>query len=222
MFNFFEKKDSQLAQDVMDEMRWDPSVSATQIAVSAKGGVVSLRGSVPHYYEKSTAVEAAQRVSGVRAVADELEVNLMGSYARSDEDIAQAALNALEWLYTVPKGLKVEVEKGWVTLKGETTWDFQRSAAKNAVSQLMGVVGVSNKITIKKASSIRSSDVKNSIEKALKRSAEDESRKISVSINGDRVTLTGNVHSLYETTEAGIAAWNAPGVMRVENNLKVG
>jgi osmotically-inducible protein OsmY len=154
-------------------------------------------------------------------VADELEVKLLGFDEKSDEDIAQAAVNALEWLYSAPKGVKVEVQKGWVTLRGETEWDFQRTAAKSAVSQLMGVVGVSNNITIKRVANIHASDVKTNIEKALKRSAEDESKKISVSISGDRVTLTGNVHSLSETSEAGLAAWKSPGVMSVENNLKV-
>jgi osmotically-inducible protein OsmY len=218
-FNFFDKSDLQIQQDVANELLWDPSVTSKQVDVSVKEGIVTLRGSVPHYFEKSVAEDAAQRVGGVRAVVDEIEVNLMGSYERSDEQIAEAALNALDWSYAVPKGIKVVVSKGWITLSGETEWDYQRNAAKDAVSQLMGVCGVSNDIGIK--SRIQSSDIKTRIEDALKRSAENEGRKIHVKIKGDTVTLTGDVHSLSESLDAKLAAWNAPGVMSVENHLKI-
>ena len=219
MFNFFEKRDTQLQQDVINELNWDPSVSSGQISVLAKDGVVTLRGSVPHYYEKSTAESGAQRVSGVRAVVDELTVNIMGSYERSDEDIAHAALNALEWNYSAPKDVKLSVEKGWVTLRGETEWEYERNAANNSVRQLMGVCGVTNNISIK--SKIQPDDVKQRIEKALKRAAEKESKNIVVTVMGNQVTLAGNVHSFTEVGVAGLAAWNAPGVMVVHNDLKI-
>jgi osmotically-inducible protein OsmY len=219
MFNFFGKTDSQIQTDVTNELKWDPSVTDTQINVTAKDGVVTLRGSVPHFFDKSTAEEAAQRVGGVRAIADEIEVDIMGSYERSDGDIAEAALSALKWNYAAPKDLKVVVEKGWITLKGEADWDFERTAAKNSVRTLMGVRGVSNNITLK--TMVLQSDVKTHIEEALKRSAEAEGRKIHVSVERDQVTLTGNVHSFAEIADAGLAAWNAPGVKRVENNLKI-
>ena len=219
MFNFFEKSDSQIQRDVMNELKWDPSVVDTQINVTSKDGVVTLRGSVPHYFDKSTAEEATQRVGGVRAIADEIEVDMLGAFERSDGDIAEAALNALKWDYSVPKDLKVIVEKGWITLKGETDWDFERNAAKNAVKNLMGVRGVKNNISLK--SKVLPSDVKTHIEAALKRSAEAEGRKIAVSVSRDQVTLTGNVHSFTEIADAGLAAWNAPGVKMVENNLKI-
>lgn len=219
MSTFSQKTDTQIQQDVLNEIKWDPSITASEVSVTANDGVVTLRGSVPHYFEKSSAENAAQRVSGVRAVADEIEVNMMGSYERSDEQIAEAALSALEWSYLAPKDIKVTVEKGWITLKGETEWDYQRTAAKDAVSQLMGVCGVSNYISIK--SKILPSDIKRRIEEALKRSAETEGQKITVFVEGDKVTLTGNVHSFAELEDARHAAWMAPGIMSVENNLKI-
>jgi len=219
MFNVFNKSDQNLERDVTTELSWDASVTHEQISATAKDGVVTLRGTVPHYFEKCNAGNAAQRVGGVRAVANEIEVHLLGEYERSDQDIARAALHALEWNYPAPKGLKVAVEEGWITLKGEVEWDYQRNAARDAVSPLMGVRGVKNEIIIH--SKVQPSDVKTRIEDALKRSAESEGRKISVAVEGDRVTLTGIVHSHSEIEDARIAAWNAPGVMRVQNNLKI-
>lgn len=219
MPHFFEKTDTQIQQDVINELKWDPRLSAERISVTANNGVVTLRGSVPHYFEKSTAEAAAQRVGGVRAVADEIDVNLMGSYERSDEDIARAAINVFEWNYLVPDDVKVAVEDGWITLTGEVDWDYQRSAAENSVSQLMGVCGVVNKISLK--SNVQSSDVKTRIEEALKRTAESEGQKISVTVEGNAVTLTGDVQSLAEIEDARMAAWNAPGVMKVENKLRL-
>lgn len=217
MFNFFSKTDSQIQQDVINEISWDPSVSSSEISVTAKDGIITLRGSVPHYYEKTLAEDAAQRVGGVKAVADELEVNLMSLNNQSDEKIAESALVALESSYSAPKDIKVTVEKGWITLKGESDWDYQRIAAKNAVSQLKGVCGVTNDISIK--SKIKASDVKIKIEEALKRSAEAEGRKISVTVDGDKAILNGTVHSFAECEVARQASWMAPGIMFVENNL---
>jgi osmotically-inducible protein OsmY len=214
-----QKSDNDLQKDVTSELLWDPRITSSHVSVSAKDGIVTLRGDVPHYFEKTAAEEAAQRVGGVKAVADEIEVKLMGTYERSDEDIAQAALNALEWSFSVPKGMKVVVQRGWITLSGEVDWDYERNAAKDAVSSLMGVSGVSNSITIK--SSAQRSDIKTGIEEALKRSAESEGRKINVAVSGDQVTLSGNVHSFSEVTDAGLAAWNAKGVMSVVNNIRV-
>jgi osmotically-inducible protein OsmY len=217
MFNFFKKDDSQIQQDIMTELRWDPSIDSDQITVAVKDGIATLSGSLPHYFEKSSAEKAAQRVGGVRAVADEMTINLLGSYERSDADIAEAALSALKWNYQVPDGVKVSVDRAWITLSGETQWDYERNAAEDAVTLLMGVRGVTNNISIK--SSVQSSDIKTRIEDALKRSAESEGRKINVAVDGSEVTLTGNVHSFSEMEVAKLAAWGAKGVMTVENNL---
>jgi osmotically-inducible protein OsmY len=219
MFNFFAKSDSQIQQDVMNEIKWDPSLQSSQVMASTHDGIVSLSGSVTHFYERSQAERAAQRVGGVRAVVDQIEVNMMGSYVYTDQQIAESALTALKASYSVPKDVKVAVEKGWITLSGESEWDYQRKAAKDAVGQLMGVCGVKNNILIK--SKTLPSDIQTRIEQALKRSAESEGRKISVSISGDIATLTGNVHSISEMQDAGHAAWMAPGIMSVENHLKI-
>jgi osmotically-inducible protein OsmY len=217
MFNFFGKTDAQVEQDVIDEINWDPSVSSTAIEVSAKNGIVTLRGYVPQYFEKWRSEAAALRVSGVLAVADELEVNIIDEGERTDEQIAGAALNAIRWSSSTPKDIKVVVEKGWVTLSGETEWEYQRTSAKNSVSHLLGVCGITNNITLKQKA--QPSDVQTRIEKALVRSAEREGRKITVSVKGDRVVLDGSVHSMHEKDDARLAAWMAPGVRFVDNNL---
>lgn len=219
MFNYVRKSDVDLQRDVTSELAWDPSLTATKISVTANDGVVTLRGIVPHYSEKIVAEKAAQRVSGVKVVADELEVCLLGDFERDDEDIAAAAISALRWNYSVPGTVKVSVDKGWITLRGEVEWDYQRTAAKDALYMLMGVKGVTNDIMIK--SKAQAADVKMRIEEALKRSAENEGRNIKVSVSGSTVTLTGDVHSLTEIEDARIAAYNAPGVMKVENKLRL-
>ena len=219
MFRFFEKKDTQIQEDVMNELNWDPSISAESIKATVKDGVVTLKGSVPHYFEKTCAELAAQRVSGVRAIADELEVKLLTDYQKSDEQIAKAAVDALEWNYSVPGNVQVTVEKGWVTLNGDVEWDFQRNAARSAVAPLLGVCGVTNNLFIK--SKVQPSDVKKRIQDALKRSAENDARDINITVEGNQVTLSGHVHSLAEIEDARFAAWSAPGVMTVRNNLKL-
>ncbi len=220
MFHFFKKSDVQIQTDVKEELSFTPGLRQSHILVAASDGIVTLRGNVPHFFEKAYAAKTALRVRGVRAVANEIEVNLLGAYHRGDEDIARAALMALEWNYQVPPGVKVTVEKGWVTLAGEVEWNYERNAAKEAVTPLMGVCGITCDIVLK--SKVQTSDVKNRIEEALRRSAESEGRKIHVNVDGNRVVLSGHVSSLSEIEDAKYAAWNAPGVTMVENNLRVG
>jgi osmotically-inducible protein OsmY len=219
MFNFFEKSDEQIQIDVMNELKFDPSVTATHISVSCKDGVVSLRGTVPHYFERESAEQASQRVGGVRAVADELIVKVMGPYEKGDDEIAAAASNALEWNVSVPKSVKVSVDNGWVTLRGEVQWDYQRQAAKRAVSSLLGVCGVKNEIKVESQAS--TTEVLKNIQAAFKRAAEKEGKNISVRVSGNKVTLTGKVHSFSDLAEAGVAAWNTPGVGEVVNHLSI-
>ena len=157
--------DSELQRAVLDELKWEPSVNAAHIGVTVKDGVVTLTGHVSSYAEKYAAEKAAKRVYGVRAVANELDVKLPGSSRRTDEDIAAAAVSALESNLSVPhERIKVTVNKGWVTLEGEVEWQYQKEAAENAVRYLPGVTGVTNLITVKPLASPM--EVKSKIEEA--------------------------------------------------------
>jgi osmotically-inducible protein OsmY len=212
------KTDSQIQQDVSAELKWEPSVHAARIGVEVKNGIVTLAGQVDSYAEKWNAERAAQRVSGVRAIAVELKVHLADLSKRTDGDIAASVENVLEWTSTLPAGaIKVMVENGWVTLSGEVNWQYQRLAAVDSVRYLLGVVGVSDQITIKPSVSV--SAVKADIESALKRTAIADAKKISVQVNGADVTLTGTVHNWAEREAATNSAWNTPGVRNVVDKL---
>lgn len=214
------KTDTQLQSDVMAELKWDPSFNAAEIGVEVKNGVVTLSGHVDKYAEKWAAERAAQKVTGVKALAIELDVALPGASNRSDGDIARTAENVLEWTTNWPKDLvKVMVEKGWVTLSGELDYEYQRQLASSSVRHLMGVTGVSNQVTIK--SKLTSSTVKSDIEAALKRRALTDAQEIMVTVNGSKVTLTGVVHSWSERDMVSDSVWNTPGVTDVNDNISV-
>jgi osmotically-inducible protein OsmY len=212
------KNDSQLQQDVIAELKWEPSVNAAQIGVEVKDGIVTLSGHIQSYAEKWGAETAAQRVAGVKALAVELKVSLPGASKRSDSDIAKAANDALQWLTYLSKNpISVMVENGWVTLSGSVDWDYQRDAAAGAVRYLVGVTGVSDDIEITAKASLTT--VKADIEAALKRSAVADSRKISVKVDGTDVTLSGTVSSWSEREVATHSAWAAPGVRNVVDKM---
>jgi osmotically-inducible protein OsmY len=214
------KSDAKIQQDVMQELKWDPSVQHEHIGVAVSDGVVTLSGSVPTYIEKSAAEKATQRVTGVKAVAEKIEVKPLGSYMRDDTDIAKAVLAQFKWNVQVPESLvKVSVENGWVTLSGQVEWQYQRRAAEKAVRGLSGVTGLSNQISMKPV--LQPKNIKQEIEDALKREAKREADGISVVVDGSTVTLSGDVHSLTELREAKWAAWCAPGVATVHSNLHV-
>ena len=213
------KTDEQLKNDVLEELRWEPTVTSSDITVAAKGGVVTLSGSVPNYAEKWAAEKATQRVEEVKAIAEELEVNPSGLHKRTDAEIAQAAVNSIKCHVWVPTHVMTTVENGWVTLTGCVTWEYQRSAAEDCVTYLPGIRGVSNNITLK--ASVKPTAVKDAIEKALKRDAEIDAENIKVTTKDGNVTLTGSTHSWNERNEAGVAAWRAPGVTGVQNDLVV-
>lgn len=215
------KSDSQIQKDVMQELQWDSRVSHEHIGVAVTDGVVSLSGTIPSYIEKSAAERAAQRVSGVKAVVEKIEVKLPGLHERDDEDIAAAILHQFQWHVEIPdKFIKVTVENGWVKLTGEVEWNYQREAAEKTVRSLTGVKGVSNNIFLK-TREVKADVVKQKIEDALKREAILEAKKINVVIDGGTVTLSGKVHSFSEMNDAKLAVWSAPGVTKIENKLHV-
>ena len=214
------KTDSQIQSDLMQELKWDPSVTHEHIGVAVTSGIVTLSGTVPNYAEKFAAERAAQRVGGVKAVVEKIEVKLPGSFQRTDQDIANWIVDQFKWAVQVPEDrVKANVENGCVKLTGEVDWEYQRSAAERAVRGLTGVKSITNSIMIKPR--VQSSAVKEQIEGALRRAAEREARRINVETRGSRVVLTGEVRSFAELRDAKGAAWNAPGVTEVEDHLMV-
>jgi osmotically-inducible protein OsmY len=211
--------DRQLKQAVLDELKWEPSVNAAHIGVTTKDGIVTLMGSVESYAEKDAAETAVQRVKGVKAVAEEIEVKLPFNVRHGDPEIAAAAVNRLTWDVLVPKdAVKLTVSKGWVTLTGQVHWHYQHDAAANAVRTLWGVTGVSNQIAINPQAD--AGNIRSDIIDALNRSWFTP-ENIEVAANDGKVTLTGTVDYWDERALAGTTAWAAPGVTSVTNNIRV-
>jgi osmotically-inducible protein OsmY len=211
------KSDAQIQTDVIQELKWDPSVTHEHIGVAVSDGIVALSGTVPNYIEKSAAEKATQRVAGVKAVVEKIEVKVPGSFRKDDEDIAKAIIDQFRWHAQVPDELvKTSVEKGWVELTGEVEWEYQRRAAEKVVRGLTGVRGLTNKVTIK-ARVAQPTEIKNRIEQALKRAAEREAEHLTIEVRGSRVLLSGKVRSFAELRNVRGAAWSAPGVTSVDD-----
>ncbi|MGA2861984.1 MAG: BON domain-containing protein [Steroidobacteraceae bacterium] len=214
------KTDTQLRHDVEAQLDWDPRFDSQGIGVAVKNGVVALSGHVNSYADRWAAQDATQSVAGVKAIANELAVNLSSDATRSDPEIAEAALHALNANVSVPgTGIKVVVHDGWVTLSGEVSFWFQRDAAERAITHLRGVKGLANDITIKPQASV--TNIKAKIEDAFRRHASLDAQKIRVQTAGGTVTLEGEVNSWQERQHAEAAAWAAPGVSMVMDHLSV-
>lgn len=214
------KTDSQLQKDVMAELEWEPSVEHANIGVAAKDGVVTLSGFVSNYASKLAAEKATRRVKGVRGIAEEIEVRFATDAKTADPEIAKRIADMFDWSVTIPKGkISVKVEHGWVTLSGDVSYHYHRKAAHDLASRITGVKGVTNLIEVKKNPSPY--DIRQSIMDAFKRSADLDASTISVVADGDTVKLSGKVHSGYERRIAERAAWAAPGVNRLEDNIMI-
>ncbi len=214
------KSNQVLQSDVQDAIKWEPLLHAAEIGVTAKEGVVSLTGVVDSYAKKLEAETAAKKVIGVKALIENIEVKFPSSWTKTNLEVANAVLVALNSNWSVPKDkVTVKVEDGWVTLEGQLPWNFQREAAKSAVNFLSGVKGVTNNIKIKSEShnAIEQKDV----EDAIGRSWSVDDSDINVSVSESTVTLSGTVNSWYQKEEAGRIAWNTPGIWHVENELAV-
>ena len=218
---FVMRTDADLKRDVMAELAWDPAVDSTAIGVVVKDGVVTLTGHIETFAQKHAAARAVRRIAEVKAIALELDVKLAPDHKRSDTDIAASAEHALEWNTLVPvDAIRLSIDHGWVTLRGEVDWDFQRRTVEKAIRPLMGVVGISNEITLRVRP--QAANVSSKIEEALTRQAIREAKHIEVNVDGSTVRLTGKVHSWQERDAAQGVAWTAPGVRTVINELSVG
>jgi osmotically-inducible protein OsmY len=214
------RKDIEIQNDVVAELKWEPGLLDDDIAVGVRDGVVTLAGTASSYGDKMTAERVTGRVKGVQAIANDIDVKIPSTLVRSDPDIAHAALDALKWDFAVPEHLiKVKVDKGWLTLEGEVEWFYQRDAAERAVRYLLGVKGVTNLIQLRVHAA--PADVKKKITDALHRSAQFDAEHITVDIAGKKAILRGTVRSYTESRDAARAARNAPGITEVENRLAV-
>jgi osmotically-inducible protein OsmY len=214
------RSDEEIKRNVEAELKWDPDIDATDIAVSAKNGVVTLAGYVPSYLMKYEAEKAAKRVAGVVGVANDLEVRLPSIDQRPDPEIARDAVAAIKSRLPISwDRIKVTARNAWITLEGEAEWNYQRQAAEEAVRALKGVKGVTNSIVVKPRA--EPTDIKKKIEEAFRRNAEIDAGHIQVETHAGEVILKGTVRSWMERDEAERAAWSAPGVVRVEDRIVV-
>jgi osmotically-inducible protein OsmY len=214
--------DSILKQDIIDELDFEPSIDAADIGVAVDSGVVTLTGHVPTYAQKVKVEDVVRNVKGVKAIAQEMEVRPFGTHRTADDEIAKRAVNTIAWNTSIPSdAVQIRVQDGWVKLTGKVEWQYQKTAAEDAVRHLAGVIGVTNQIEIKPRPSTY--DIKQRIENALKRNAELEAQEIKVNVlDNGAVRLEGRVHAWSERRAAERAAWSAAGVKTVEDRITIG
>ena len=213
------KSDQELKLDIEAELRFDPKVNAAAVGVTVDRGAVALLGSVDTYPQKWAAEDAAKRVGGVRTVAQDLVVKVLGAHKRNDVELASAVQNALLWDVVVPETVTAEVENGAVTLRGQVVWNYQRDAAERAIHSLAGLVKVTNSITLKPHPSVE--EVQLQVGAALQRQALKDKDSIRIEVSGGKVTLTGHASSWQSIEDAANAAWAAPGVTEVLDQVKM-
>ena len=212
--------DSEIKEDVLDELMWQPNIDETQIGVIVEKGIVTLTGFVDAYTKKTAALNAVKNVKGVKAIANDIEVKYGTDYKKTDKEIAKAVVNALTWNASVPdEKLTIEVRDGWVHLSGELEWHFQKDAARKTIENLLGVKGVINNITLKQK--IVPSKILQKITNAFERLAHLDAKNIKVEVDGNKVKLKGKVNSYAEKEAAKRTAFFAPGVSEVEDEIEV-
>ncbi|WP_026898264.1 BON domain-containing protein [Daejeonella oryzae] len=214
------KSDNEIQKNVMEQLKWEPFLNASEIGVAVKNGIVTLSGQVDTYSKKLAAENAAKKIAGVKAIAEDIQIGISPAYHKSDTEIAEAVLNALKWHTAVQdEKIKIKVENGIVKLEGEVEWEFQRNKAKTAIENLNGVRSVINLISIKPKVSPK--DIEQKISAAFHRSATIDSSKITAEVLGNKVILRGKVRSFTEKEDAEDAAWAAPGVLSVDSHLEI-
>jgi len=214
------RSNKDLRKRVLDELDWEPSLDSADIGVAVKEGVVTLSGHVPSYAQKRTAERTVLRLSGVKGIANDIEVRLPSEHKRSDADLAQAAIDALGRNVQIPMDtVKVKVDDAWITLEGVVDWNYQRKRAERTLRFLMGVKGVTNHLRVKERAT--PGDLRQRIKRALERRIDEEANRISVSVEGDTITLSGTVPSWTDRNDIEDAVWAAPGVTKVKNKLTV-
>jgi osmotically-inducible protein OsmY len=222
------RPDEEVQKDVLGELKWDPRVSPNEIGVIVRSGVVTLTGHVDSFYKKWAAQQAAHRVRGVKAVANDLEIKLPSTSVRTDEELAAAAVQAIESDALLGgENLQITVSNGRITVSGEVDWNYQREDVERLLRRLWGVKGVTNLITVKagelgeKDKELKAKEIKETIEQALIRSAEVDAKSIDVEVEGTKAILKGNVRSWAEREQAERTAWLAPGITQVEDKIQV-
>ena len=214
------KTDSQIQKDIMEQLKWEPYLNASEIGVAVKNGVVTLSGQVDSYPKKLAAENAAKKITGVKAIAEDIQIGVSPAYNRTDTEIAEAIVNVIKWHTAVrDEKVKIKVENGIVKLEGEVEWEFQRQKIKTAVENVSGVRTVLNLINIKP--SLSPNDIERKISAAFHRSATIDASRIKAEVLGNKIVLRGKVHSFTEKEDAETAAWSAPGVLTVESHLQV-